>query len=119
MPQSVTLTLPESLMNAAETQAQRDARPIEAVLLDWLSQGADLPVASLGDAQVLELTHAQLSDEDQMRLSGLLERQREATLTSSEMSELAKLMNVYRRGLLRKAEAYKVAVERALIPPLS
>ena len=58
MPQSVTLTLPESLMNAAETQAQRDARPVEAVLLEWLSQGADLPVAALNDAQVLELTHA-------------------------------------------------------------
>ena len=60
-----------------------------------------------------------MSDEDQMRLSALLEKQREATLTPSETSELAKLMNVYRRGLLRKAEAYKVAVERALIPPLS
>ena len=119
MPQSVTLTLPESLMSAAETQAQRDARPVEAVLLEWLSQGADLPVASLGDAQVLELTRTQLSDEDQMRLRGLLEGQREATLTPSETSELARLMNVYRRGLLRKAEAHKVAVERGLVPPLS
>ena len=119
VPQSVTLTLPESLMSAAETQAQRDARPVEAVLLDWLSQGADLPVASLGDAQVLELIHTQLSDGDQTRLSALLEGQREAALTSSETSELARLMNVYRRGLLRKAEAHKVAVERGLVPPLS
>ena len=114
-----TLTLPESLLNAAETQAQRDARPLEAVLLDWLSQGADLPVSSLSDAQVLELTHSQLSDEDQARLSALLETQRESALTPPEAGELARLMNACRRGLLRKAEAYRVAVERVLIPPLN
>ena len=119
MPQSVTLNLPESLLSAAETQARRDARPVEAVLLEWLSQGADLPVASLSDAQVLELTQGQLREEEQMRLSTLLEKQREDALSEAEAGELARLMNVYRRGLLRKAEAYKVAVERSLIPPLN
>lgn len=119
MPHSITLTLPENLLNAAELQAQRDAKPIEAVLLDWMSQGADLPVEALSDTQVLELTRAQLSEEEQTRLSTLLEKQREATLVSAETSELAKLMNAYRRGLLRKAEGHKVAVERALIPPLN
>ncbi len=119
MPQSITLTLPENLLNAAELQAQRDARPVEAVLLEWLSQGADLPIAALSDGQVLELTHAQLGNEAQLRLSDLLEKQREATLLAAETGELARLMNVYRRGLLRKAEAHKVAVERGLVPPLN
>ena len=119
MSQSVTLTLSESLLNAAETQARRDARPVEAVLLEWLNQGADLPVASLSDAQVLELTQTLLKDEDQARLSELLAKQREDVLTESETSELTRLMNIYRRGLLRKAEAHKVAVERGLIPPLN
>ena len=119
MPQSVTLNLPESLLSAAETQARRDARPVEAVLLEWLSQGADLPVASLGDTQVLELTQGQLREEEQVRLSALLGKQREDMLTEPEAGELVRLMNVYRRGLLRKAEAHKVAVERGLTPPLN
>ena len=119
MPQSITLTLPEHLLNAAELQAQRDARPVEAVLLEWISQGADLSIAALSDAQVLELTQAELRDEERRRLSALLEKQRETALLSAETSELAKLMNAYRRGLLRKAEAHKVAVERGLMPPLN
>lgn len=119
MSQSVTLHLPESLLSAAEMQAQRDARPLEAVLLEWLSQGADLPIASLSDAQILELTRLELSDEEQTRLSELLAQQREALLTPAEGEELARLMNAYRRGLIRKAEAHKVAVERGLIPSLN
>ena len=116
--QRVTLTLPEDLLSAAQQQARRDARPVEAVLLEWLNQGADLPVVSLSDAQVLELTHVQMATEAQSRLSELLARQREASLSPNEASELSRLMNVYRRGLVRKAEAYKVAVERGLTSPL-
>ena len=119
MSQSVTLTLPESLLSAAETQAKRDARPVEAVLLEWLSQGADLPVASLSDTQVLELTQLQLKGAEQAHLSSLLTKQREDRLSELEAGELTRLMNAYRRGLLRKAEAHKVAVERGLIPPLN
>ena len=119
MSQSVTLNLPESLLSAAELLAQRDARPVESVLLEWLSQGADLPVASLRDEQVLELTRLQLSEDEQLRLSALLAQQRESLLTTQEGEELARLMNAYRRGLLRKAEAHNIAVERGLIPPLN
>ena len=119
MPHSVTLTLPESLLSAAELQARRDARPVEAVLLEWLSQGADLPVVSLSDDQVLELTRLQLSEKEQAQLSDLLKKQRETQLTPPEGEALMRLMNVYRRGLLRKAEAHKVAVERGLMPPLN
>ena len=118
MDQNVTLTLPQDLLSAAEQQARRDARPVEAVLLDWLSQGADLPVASLSDARVLELTRLALNDDEQHRLSELLGQQREDSLTSDGASELGRLMNTYRHGLVRKAEAHKVAVERGLVTPL-
>ena len=77
-----------------------------------------MPVAALSDAQILELTHLEMADEEQNRLSELLARQREASLSPDEASELSKLMNVYRRGLVRKAEAHKVAVERGLVSPL-
>ena len=118
MDQNVTLTLPQDLLSAAEQQARRDARPVEAVLLDWLSQGADLPVASLSDARVLELTRLALNDDEQHRLSELLGQQRENSLSADGASELGRLMNIYRHGLVRKAEAHKVAVERGLVTPL-
>ncbi len=119
MAQSVTLEVPERLLSAAESQARQDNRSLEEVLLEWLSQGADVPVGVLSDAQILALTRSQMTDVQQTRLTALLNKQRETKLTQSETSELASLMNLYRRGTVRKAEAHKIAVERGLIPPLS
>ncbi len=119
MSQTVTLELPESLFSAAEQRARQDRRSLEAVLLEWLDQGADLPVEKLGDEQVLELTRSQMSEDAQSRLSLLLAKQREAALQGAEADALATLMSAYRRGLVRKAQALSVAAKRGLVPPLS
>jgi len=55
-------------------------------------------------------------DQDQ-RLSLLLDRQQEGTLTSSEQLELATLIQIYQEGLLRKATALSEVKSRRLAIP--
>jgi hypothetical protein len=52
-------------------------------------------------------------------LSDFLARQREGQLNEIEHSQLDELMQVYRYGLVRKAKALKVAVQRGLIPAIN
>jgi hypothetical protein len=61
----------------------------------------------------------QMSDAEQAELSELLARQREGALSDDERGRLDALMRSYRQGMVRKAQALKVAVERGLQPPLS
>ena len=55
----------------------------------------------------------------EQELGDLLARNREGQLSDSERARLDELMQIYRRGLVRKAQALKVAVERDLRPPLN
>jgi hypothetical protein len=71
-------------------------------------------IAQMSDEQVLALCDAMLSVDEQARLSELLGRHGEGELGEAEVGELDGLMQVYRTGLVRKAEAWKVAVERGL-----
>lgn len=78
----------------------------------------ECPVDTLPDEEVLALTELQLSDEQQETLSSLLARNRDNILTSEEQRQLDSLMCLYERGLLRKAQAFRVAVQRGLCEPL-
>lgn len=119
MDHHVTLDLPPDVAQRAEEIAVRSHRRVEDVLLEWLDRAAtEVPVEMLSDAQVLALSDQQMSEEQQRDLGDLLERQREGRLDQSARRQLADLMNVYRRGLIRKAQALKVAVDRGLLPPL-
>jgi hypothetical protein len=59
-----------------------------------------------------------MSDQQQATLSDLLDQSRENRLNETARARLEQLMQVYRRGLVRKAQAIKVAVDRGLMPPL-
>lgn len=59
-----------------------------------------------------------MSADEQAELSGLLVRQREGALDANGRDRLDQLMQSYRRGMILKARAIKVAVERGLQPPL-
>ena len=61
---------------------------------------------------------AKMSKDEQERMSELLWRQREEQLDAKDVPHLEHLLNVYRLGLLRKAEVLRVAVSRGLRPPL-
>lgn len=120
MSEVITLELPSSVVEQARVVATRTHQSIEDVLSDWLDRFvSDLPVDSLTDEQVLALCDMQMDENQQQELNDLLFQQREGQLTSHTREELERLMSIYRRGLVQKAEALKVAVERGLRSPLS
>lgn len=115
----VTLELPHDLAERAQRIAEQTRRSVEEVLLDWLGRGAtETPVELLTDEQVLALRDIQMSADEQAELSALLARQREGTLDLDGRDRLDHLMQTYRRGMILKAQAIRVAVERGLQPPL-
>ncbi len=119
MSEIVTLELPDALAQTARSAAERTHRRVEDVVVEWLDRlVAEMPVEALPDDQVLSLLDAQMSDEQQVELSELLARQREGLLDRPGHVRLHELLQIYRRGLVRKARALKVAVERGLQPPL-
>lgn len=119
MGQTVTLDLPPDLAQRAAAVARQTHRQVEDVLLEWLGRAAsDVPIESLPDDQVLALANREMSNSEQRELSALLTRQREGKLDEAAHHRLDELMASYRRGMVEKAQALKVAVERGLRPPL-
>ncbi|XWK88131.1 MAG: hypothetical protein U7127_28770 [Phormidium sp.] len=120
MAEIVTLKLSESLAKKAKEIAALTHRRLEDVLVEWIDRAiSELPVESLPDEQVLALCELQMELEQQETLSELLAGNREAQLNDTEFKQLDELMQIYRRGLLRKARAFKVAVERGLKPAIN
>jgi DNA polymerase/3'-5' exonuclease PolX len=68
----------------------------------------------LSDAQVLALCDRMMTDDDQTEMSQLLEQHRESLLTEVGQQRLDALMQIYRTGMVQKAEAWKIAVDRGL-----
>lgn len=119
MGQTVSIDLPPDLAQRAAAVAQQTHRRVEDVLLEWLGRAAsDVPIESLPDDQVLALANREMSQSEQRELKALLARQREETLDEVARHRLDELMASYRRGMVEKAHALKVAVERGLRPPL-
>lgn len=120
MNETVTLQLPERITFTARQVAKQTKRRFEDVLLDWLDRTAEeLPVEMLADEQVLLLANSQLPVTEQQELSSLLAMNREGVLSARQQIRLDQLMQVYRHGLVRKAQAVQVAVNRGLLPPLN
>ena len=59
-----------------------------------------------------------MNSSQQTALSDLLALNREGQLSETNTKQLDALMQVYRQGLVRKARALKVAVDRGLRPAL-
>jgi hypothetical protein len=115
MSEIVTLELPEHVVQSARVAAARTHRRVEEVLVDWIDQAvAEVPVESLSDIKILGLCDTQLADQDQKELSCLLTRNREGQPDNVDRARLHALMQMYRRGLVRKAQAWNVAVARGL-----
>ncbi len=116
----VTLNLPEKIAQEARAEATRTKRRIEDVLQEWLERyTSELPVDMLADEHVLELSEMQMSEQEQDELSELLELNRENKLISHDRKRLDELLQLYGQGMVRKAEALKVAVQRGLRRPLA
>lgn len=120
MSEVVTLNLPEVVAVRARQVASQTHRRIEDVLLEWLDRvTVEPPIETLSDAEVLALCDSQLSKSQQAELDDLLYEQQEGQMTDQTRERLDTLMNVYRRGMVRKAQALRVAVARGLRPPLN
>ncbi len=128
MSTQITLTLPDEVYQRARQLAQLTGQDIGDVLLDSIDLTlpsilepleSERPITTLTDDEILALTELQLPSSTDERLSDLLYLQQAGTMTDSERSELNALMLVYKRGLLRKAQALAEAVRRGLREPLS
>jgi hypothetical protein len=120
MSETVSLDLPNELAERARAIAAQTHRRLEDVLLEWWDRAAtEIPIHMLSNDQVLALCDLQMSDEQQSERGELLACQREGTLDAAGRDRLDMLLTVYRRGMVHKAEAIKVAVERGLRPALS
>lgn len=120
MAKSISLDIPDSIVQQAQQIASQSHQRLEDILLEWLTHSfTEHPIETLPDSQILALCDMQLDEQQQETLNTLTEKQREDEITPAETQELQFLMGLYRRGLLRKAKALKIAVERGLIPPLT
>ena len=115
MSEIVTLELPEHVVRSAMAVAERTRRRVEEVLVDWIDQAAaEVPVDCHSDEEILGLCDGQRTDQDQEELSCLPAGNREGQLDDTDRTRLDALMQTYRRELVRKAQAWKVAVARGL-----
>lgn len=119
MTETVTLELPEAIARQARDIAAVTRRRFEEVLTEWIEHSVtELPVELLSDEQVTAWCDMQMLPEQQESLDNLLARNREGELDEAGARKLDELMRIYCRGLVRKARAWKVAVERGLKAPL-
>jgi hypothetical protein len=119
MSEQMTLQVSDLVVNQAAQIAARTQRRVEEVLESWLEWAStEMPVEALPDEEVLALTGLHLTDEQQAVLSDLLAKNQDGTLDAEGRRQLDALMRVYEHGLLRKAQALRVAVQRGLREPL-
>jgi antitoxin component of RelBE/YafQ-DinJ toxin-antitoxin module len=120
MGKTITLEIPEELERDARAVAQTTGMRVEDVLTDWLSRvAAELPLDSPPDARILEICDMQMPLDQQAELTDLLAKNREDQITVHERQRLDELMHIYRHGLIRKAQAWQIAVQRGLKPRLN
>jgi hypothetical protein len=74
-------------------------------------------IEHLSDQQILELCDRMMTDAEQTAMSEFLEQNSEGLLTEPGQRQPDALMQIYQTGMLQKAEAWKVAVDRGLKPP--
>jgi hypothetical protein len=119
MSTQITLEVSDQVLRQARHVAAQTQQRIEDVLAAWLERiSTDLPVEDLPDEAVVALTVLQLTPEQQATLSRLLAQNREEQLNAEDRRQLDTLMRLYEQGLLRKAQALRVAVQRGLREPL-
>lgn len=119
MSEQITIQVSDQAIQHAARIAATTRQSVETVVTGLVeSYLAELPVDMLSDQEVLALTELKLAAEEQERLSDLLYENREGLITDEGREELNRLMKVYERGQLRKAQALEEAVKRGLIPSL-
>ena len=123
----VTLHLRDEVYQRAAMVGDRSGRPVADVLSESIELSLNpLGVSGNGDnpaewtnEEVLEAATAKMPAKQDKRLSELLDAQQAGELTEADRAELTALMLTYQRGLLRKAQGLREAVQRGLREPLA
>lgn len=116
----LTLTVPDELLKRFQNNAELTGKTVETVIIEWLNLYSDeTSIGLLSDEEVLALADMMLSDEQQVELDDLLEKNSEGQLDAFAKQRLDEMMEIHNQMLLRKAEALAIAVERGLRAPLS
>ena len=126
----LTLSLPDNLAAHAQRLGAATRQPLEDVLTDALEMMLPMledapegllqpPVASLSDAEVVQLADAKMDAAQNERLGALQTKGKAAGLSAAERYELLALLQIYQLGQLRKSEALAEAVQRGLREPLA
>lgn len=119
MSEQITLQVSSNVLQHAAQIAVRTQQNLENLLSGTLeSFYAEPPVQSLSDQEVITLAQSKFSDAEQELFGDLLYENREGLLTPERREELDRMMKVYERGQLRKAEALEEAVKRGLVVTL-
>lgn len=127
MASSVTLTLPNTLIEDAKQMADATQRDLPTILADTLEMvwptlshsPKSHPVSSLSDGEVLMLADSKMDALQNSRLGQLQAEGKRKGLTEAQGLELLALMRIYELRQLRKSEALAEAVQRGLRGPLS
>lgn len=123
---TITVTLPEVLYERVKITAEASARSVEDVCAQSIALSlpeleGDLPSevrselaaqSLLSDAELENIAHSHMNEEQQERLETLAEVQKQRPLTAAEESTLTQLMEEAQRLMLRKAEAYRLLARR-------
>jgi hypothetical protein len=124
----VTLNLPDEIYQRAERFARLANRDLASILTDTvvsslppLSDQIDSlqSIEELSDRAILDLANSRLSEAQDLRLSELLDKQREGEMVGDEPQELEALMQIYNEGWLRKTAGLVEAVKRGLMEPMA
>jgi hypothetical protein len=125
MTEQFTLALPATVLEGAKLVAGRSGRPVDAVLIEALERAfeplgkwaPEPPVAQWSDQEVLDAADSRMPEREDDRLSELLDLQQAGKLHETQRGELDALLEMYKRGSLRKSEALVEAVRRGLREP--
>lgn len=126
MATQITVTLQDDTFRRAAYLAELTGRDVADVLAETIDLSLDPhgvpaapspPLETLSDAEVLELAASGMEPAQDGRLRALLDRQQAGRLEADERASMLALLQVYQDGLLRKAQALRVAVQRGLLPP--
>ena len=118
----INVKLPNNLYQdvsqLAKTKKKSVGEIIKNAVKKAIAEEAEIlerPLAGCSDADVLAVANMKMSETENARLSELLDKQREATISPLERNELDALFRVFQFGNLRKAQGIYEAVQRGLI----
>ena len=118
----ISVKLPNNLYQTVSALAQAKKKSVAEIIKNAVRKAVnedaetlERPLADCSDSEVLALARMKMSAGENQRMSELLARQSEETITPLERNELDALLRVYQVGNLRKAQGIYEAVRRGLL----